>query len=119
MNGSIKSNTLDKKEILRGQKVLDQLFRNGREYRNKYLRFVYKRNTLLYDRILISVSKRYGNSCFRNYVRRSIKDIFRTNRSRLKTGYDIAILLLNRDFAGLDHCKKESLITTCLSRILE
>ena len=47
------------------------------------------------NRIGISVSKKVGNSVIRHRFSRKIREIFRLNKYRTKTGYDIIIVARN------------------------
>jgi ribonuclease P protein component len=46
-------------------------------------------NGLAWSRLGLSVSKRVGNAARRNYVRRRIREAFRTQKSELPKGLDI------------------------------
>ena len=46
-------------------------------------------NDFSWSRLGLSVSKRVGNAVQRNYVRRKIREAFRTNKCDLPCGFDI------------------------------
>lgn len=46
-------------------------------------------NDLPWSRLGLSVSRRVGGAVRRNYVRRRIREAFRTNKAELPKGYDI------------------------------
>lgn len=47
------------------------------------------RNGLSYSRLGLSVSKKIGNAVHRNYVRRRIREAFRTSKAEIPEGFDI------------------------------
>ena len=47
------------------------------------------RNELSYSRMGMSVSKKIGNAVMRKYVRRKIREAYRTQKSDLPVGYDL------------------------------
>ncbi len=46
-----------------------------------------------YNRIGIVVTKRFGNAVKRNKAKRHIREIYRNMKEKVKTGYDIVIIL--------------------------
>ncbi len=109
---------LTKKEIIRGKRTFDNLFQEGRRYRTPYFNFVYAENGLSYNRIAPIVSIRHGDSVFRNYIRRVIKEIYRKNKFKLCTGYDISIVMNNRQFCERTFPEKWDIVMTGLLKIL-
>ncbi|MGB0715176.1 MAG: ribonuclease P protein component [Phycisphaerae bacterium] len=49
-------------------------------------------NGLKWSRLGRSVSRRVGNAVVRNYVRRRIREAFRTQKDRLPVGYDFIVI---------------------------
>lgn len=111
-------NGLTKKEIIRGKSTFDRLFQEGRKQRTSYLNFVYAENGLSYNRIVPIASKRYGNSVFRNHFRRVIKEIYRNTRNQYRTGFDISIILNNRQFCERTFPEKRDIVKAGLARIV-
>ena len=106
-----------KQEILRGKSNFEHLFQEGKKHRTSCLNFVYAENGLAYNRIAPLVSNRFGNSVFRNSIRRVIKEIYRTNKFKLQNGYDICILLNDRRFHERPFLDKQSMVITGLKKI--
>ena len=59
-------------------------------------------NQLAWSRLGISVSKRVGNAVRRNYLRRRIREAFRTGRDKLPVGLDIVCVVRPGD-AGVEY----------------
>jgi ribonuclease P protein component len=60
-------------------------------------------NGLAWSRLGLSVSKRVGNAARRNYVRRRIREAFRTQKSELPKGLDI--ICVAKPAAGEARCE--------------
>ena len=56
---------------------------------NKYLVMYLRANSLEYNRLGISVSKKVGNSVVRHKVTRLIREAYRLNKDCIRSGYDI------------------------------
>ncbi len=55
-----------------------------------------------YNRIGITLRKKYGNAVQRNYARRSMKEIFRNNKDTIKPGFDIILIIYPGDYSFRD-----------------
>lgn len=70
-----------------------QVYRTGKSYANKLLiLYVMKTGEERETRIGISVSKKVGNSVVRHHVTRLIRESFRLNTDRVRTGLDIVVV---------------------------
>lgn len=68
------------------------VYKTGKSYANKLL-VMYVVDTGAKDtRIGISVSKKVGNSVVRHHVTRLIREIYRLNKEKIKTGLDIVVV---------------------------
>ena len=107
--------SINKEEIMRHYHSLRKtkdfrlVYRNGKSKANKYLVFYYRKNSLEYNRLGISVSKKVGNSVVRHRVTRLIRESYRLNQENLKIGYDIVVDARNTARA-LDYRKMESAV---------
>lgn len=69
-----------------------KVYKAGRSYANKLL-IMYVIKTEREDtRIGISVSKKVGNSVVRHHLTRLIRESYRLNKDRVKTGLDIVVV---------------------------
>ena len=59
---------------------------------NKYLVMYLRANSLEYNRLGISVSKKVGNSVVRHRVTRLIREAYRLNMDKIDKGYDIVFV---------------------------
>lgn len=70
-----------------------KVYRTGKSYANKLLiLYVMKTGEERETRIGISVSKKVGNSVVRHHVTRLIRESFRLNTDRVRTGLDIVVV---------------------------
>lgn len=56
------------------------------------LKIFFRENGQDITRILVTPGRKYGNAVQRNYIKRVGKEIFRAQKSRLKSGYDVLFL---------------------------
>ena len=68
------------------------VYRNGTAHANRDLVLYVIKNESDTNRYGISVSKKVGNSVVRHRLARLLRESFRLNESRLKTGYDIVVV---------------------------
>lgn len=77
---------------LKNSREFGKVYDRRESFANKYLVMYLRPNSLDYSRIGISVSKKVGNSVIRHRVTRLIRECYRLNRDKLKTGYDIVVV---------------------------
>ncbi|MCC8026572.1 MAG: ribonuclease P protein component [Clostridium sp.] len=68
------------------------VYRSGTSYANKLLVMYVAENGEDVNHIGISVSKKVGNSIVRHHITRLIREIFRLNNDRIRTGLNIVVV---------------------------
>ena len=84
-----------KKEILRGNKSFQLVYKKGLSVGDRYIVFFYKKNGLSYNRLAFLASKKVGNSVQRNRARRLMKESFRLLGFNNLAGYDTIFIARN------------------------
>ena len=79
--------------IVKTSKQFEDIINNGKNYKNKYFVVHEKENNLMYDRFGISVSKKLGNSVFRNKYKRIIRSILDNYKKLYINNKDYIIIL--------------------------
>lgn len=86
----MKANTLKKNEILRGQKSIRSVLRNGNRVRGKYITLYFLESEK--KRFAVFVRKVSGGAVQRNKIKRWIREIYRKNKSEISGIFDIIII---------------------------
>ena len=79
-------------ESLKKNNDFQLVYKKGTSYANRYLVMYIKENQLNRNRIGISVSKKVGNSVVRHHITRLVRESYRLNKDRVKTGLDIVVV---------------------------
>lgn len=68
------------------------VYRQGTSYANRYLVMYVRENHLEKNRIGISVSKKVGNSVVRHRLTRLIRESYRLNEQKFRSGLDLVVV---------------------------
>lgn len=79
-------------ESLKKNRDFQVVYRQGTSYANRYLVMYVKENHLERNRIGISVSKKVGNSVVRHRLTRLIRESYRLNEQKFRSGLDIVVV---------------------------
>lgn len=79
-------------ESLKKNRDFQVIYRQGTSYANRYLVMYVKENHLEKNRIGISVSKKVGNSVVRHRLTRLIRESYRLNEQKFRSGLDIVVV---------------------------
>ena len=69
-----------------------RLYDKGKSVATPSLVMYFRRTNRDYNQIGITVSTKIGNAVCRNHIRRQIREIYRLNEARLKSGLDIVVV---------------------------
>ena len=80
-------------ESLKKNRDFQMVYQQGTSYANRYLVMYVKENHLEKNRIGISVSKKVGNSVVRHRLTRLIRESYRLNEQKFRSGLDIVVVV--------------------------
>ncbi|MGC8660542.1 MAG: ribonuclease P protein component [Desulfomonilaceae bacterium] len=83
---------LTKSDRIRRSLEYRQIMVEGHKIRSPHFILRWRVNDAGLRRVGISVSKKVGNSCARNWVKRRLREYFRHSRQKLPPGIDIVII---------------------------
>lgn len=86
---------MQKKEVLRGQRTFNNIYKRGKSVGDRYVVVFYKKSNLPYNRIAFLASKKVGNAVARNRARRLMKESVRLMDDFKFNGYDLIFIARN------------------------
>ena len=98
--------SLTSHERLKKRDDIASLFSSADSISTKGMRVLYKRNTLQYNRILITLSRKYGNAVQRNRAKRILREIYRKQKHSMNISYDIGVLLFPGEYGYGDRYRQ-------------
>ena len=69
-----------------------EVYDRGRSKANRYLVVYVKENGSLKNRLGVSISKKVGNSVYRHYFKRCVKESYRLHEEMFNSGLDIVVM---------------------------
>lgn len=93
-------------ESLKKNSDFKKVYNSSCSCANKQFVGYFLKNNLSNNRIGISISKKVGNSVIRHRLKRLIKEAYRLNQAKIKSGYDIVIIVREgakeKDYWGIE-----------------
>lgn len=85
-------------ERLRSQSEISRVFKSSSRVSCPGAKLVYLKNELEWNRIAVTLVRKYGNSVQRNRSKRILREIYRSLKNNLKPGFDIVVVLYPGDY---------------------
>lgn len=79
-------------EGLKKNSDFSKVYKEGRSKANRYLVMYVKENGTDKNRLGVSISKKVGNSVYRHYFKRCVKESYRLHEIMFNSGLDIVVL---------------------------
>ncbi|MEW6564429.1 MAG: ribonuclease P protein component [Spirochaetota bacterium] len=80
-------------ERLKGREEIRKAFADGRKFSCNGAKLFVIQNGLPVNRIAFTFARKYGNAVQRNRSRRLSREVFRLLKARLRSGYDLVLLV--------------------------
>ena len=79
-------------EGLKSSSDFSKVYKEGRSKANRYLVMYVRENGSEKNRLGVSISKKVGNSVYRHYFKRCVKESYRLHEKMFNSGLDIVVL---------------------------
>ena len=106
---------MNKTYILKKSYEIENLLKNKKSVGSKFYVIYYKESNTQEVHIAVSASKKLGDAVVRNYEKRVVKEILRSNIERLK-GLDI-LFVIKKNSLELEFNEKEKQIKYLVKKI--
>ncbi len=90
--------SLTRGERLRSQSDISRVFKSAGRVSCPGAKLVYRKNDIEWNRIAVTLVRKYGNSVQRNRSKRIVREVYRSLKNNLKPGFDIVIVLYPGDY---------------------
>ncbi len=79
-------------EGLKKSPDFSKVYKEGRSKANRYLVVYVRKNGTYINRLGVSISKKAGNSVYRHYFKRCVKESYRLHEKMFNSGLDIVVV---------------------------
>ncbi len=90
-----------------------RLYQKGTSAVSRSMVIYCRKNYLDHDRLGVTVSVKLGHAVVRNRARRRLREVYRLNLDRLKTGYDIVLVARGRTLTASWKELNETFLKLC------
>ena len=96
-----------KKSLTRDERIgsasdFRKIFASAASFSCRGAKIFFIQNEKDYNRIGITLRRKYGNAVERNYARRVMKEIYRNNKDAIKQGFDIILIIYPGNYSFRD-----------------
>ncbi len=91
--------SLTKKERLRSREEISKVFTSSAKVSCTGAKLIFRANDLNWNRIAVTLVRKYGNSVVRNRSKRILREIYRNLKFSMKTGFDMVIVLYPGEYS--------------------
>ncbi len=84
---------LTRAERLKRTSDFDRVFAGGCRAKGRGARLIFVGNALGYNRFAVCPVRKYGSAVERNRAKRICREVYRTHKDRLESGYDIIMVI--------------------------
>ncbi|MDC7218850.1 MAG: ribonuclease P protein component [Spirochaetales bacterium] len=85
--------SLTREERIGSASDFKRIFASAASHSCRGAKIFFTQNEKGYNRIGITLRRKYGNAVERNYARRIMKEIYRNNKDAIKQGFDIILIM--------------------------